>query len=61
MFPNDEPERADYLLGAVGVAVVAGLVVGWVSGVSMAFGGGVGSLVATVAIADALRRPPTAG
>lgn len=58
MFPNDGPERADYLLGAIAVALAVGFVGGLVVNVPLAFAGGVGSLLATVPMADALSRPP---
>lgn len=61
MFPNDTLERADYLLGAIGAATALGLAVGWLSAVPLAVAAAAGSLVAAVGIADAFRRPPTAG
>ena len=58
MLPTDGLERADYLLGAIGVALTAGFAAAWLSSVSVSVAAGAGSLVATVAIADAFRRPP---
>ena len=58
MLPADAPTRSDYLLAAMGAALFGGLAVGWLSAVPLGIAGGAGSLVASVALADGMVRPP---
>ncbi|MFB6302688.1 MAG: hypothetical protein ABEH78_07505 [Haloferacaceae archaeon] len=58
MLPAGAPERSDYLLAGMGVALLCGFAVGLLSAVPMAVAGGLGSLVASLGLADGLVRPP---
>ncbi|MFB6304668.1 MAG: hypothetical protein ABEH47_05840 [Haloferacaceae archaeon] len=58
MLPADAPARSDYLLAAMGAALLCGFGVGLLSAVPLRLAGGAGSLAASVALADGLLRPP---
>lgn len=48
--PSNAPAWTDFVLLVMGVALVAGLVVGWVSHLPVRVTGSVGSVVAAVAL-----------
>ena len=48
--PSNAPTWTDFVLFVMGVALVAGLVIGWVSHVPVRVTGSVGSLVAAAAL-----------
>lgn len=58
MLPTDTPSRADYLLAAAGLALLGGLVVGFVSEIPLQFAGAAGSMLAGIPLADGFVRPP---
>lgn len=58
MLPADAPSRFDYLLAVMGAALLCGFGVGWLSAVPLRIAGGAGSVVASVALAHGLLRPP---
>ncbi|MFB6156366.1 MAG: hypothetical protein ABEJ34_00800 [Haloferacaceae archaeon] len=58
MLPTDAPARPDFLLAAMGAALLCGFGVGWLSAIPLRLAGGAGSLVASLALADGLLRPP---
>jgi len=58
VLPADAPARSDYLLAGMGIALVCGVAVGLFSPLSLGVSAGIGSLVASVGLADGLARPP---
>jgi hypothetical protein len=58
VLPADAPARSDYLLAGMGLALLGGFAVGWLSAIPVGIGGGVGSLVAGLGLADGFARPP---
>ena len=57
--PSDAPTWTDFVLFVMGVALVAGLVVGWVSHVPVRITGSVGSIVAAVALVGGMVLNPS--
>ena len=60
MLPDDAPARTDLQLAVIGVSLVAGLLAGLLSSLSLVVGGAVGSVLAGAAVVDGVAlNPPT--
>ena len=57
--PSDAPTWTDFVLFVMGVALVAGLVAGWVSHIPVRITGSVGSIVAAVALVGGMVLNPS--
>ena len=57
--PSDAPTWTDFVLLVMGVALVAGLIIGWVSHFPLRVTGSVGSVVAAVALVGGMVLNPS--
>ncbi len=57
--PSNAPTWTDFVLLVMGVALFAGLVIGWVSHVPVRIAGSVGSIVAAVALVGGMVLNPS--